>query len=353
MRVLFDALGSPAESGGMRLHATQVVSTWRELYPGDDLHLMGPQWATDEQRFNAVTIHSWPNESVLTRAPGQLLATALVARRMGADAVISLSPIVTPFSGRPTIAFQHDWRHIKNPGEFGRAQRLYRQLWKHSARWAGVNACISQKTIDETLAVSPRARTALVPNGHDDARSWEHTATARIPGQIATFGHHNNKRPELLIRAMPMIPPAVRPTLIVLGATGQYRQSLSDLANDLGVSGSVSLPGFVERDEYEQIVSSSSLIALVSSDEGFGLPIAEAASLGIPALITSDSGISEIFGGYALEAAPTPEAIASAVASALSGATRPGPTLLRTWKDTVRELRTLAAGLARGVPLPR
>lgn len=342
MRVVFDALGAPANSGGMRLHATRIVSTWRADFPDDELHLVAPPWAVDELRFQGVEIHPWPNESVLLRAPGQLITTAVVARRVRADAVVSLSPIVTPFSRRTTVAFQHDWRHIKNPREFGLVQRAYRKLWEFSSRWADLNACISEKARAETLTVSPHARTALIPNGFDDAATWENRSDGSVPGQIVTFGHHNNKRPELLIRALPLIGPQFDASLVVLGANGSYREELESLAREFSVIDRVQFPGFVTQADYERIVSSSALIALVSSDEGFGLPIAEAACLERPALITSDSGMEEIFGDFPFVADPDPRAIATTVEVALSSEPRLMPELPHTWSKSVGELRAAA-----------
>lgn len=355
MRVLFDALGAPAESGGMRLHATQIVSTWAREFPSDSLHVIGPGWITEERGFASTMTHTWPNESVLTRAPGQLLASAFVARRHAVDAVVSLSPVVTPLSGRPALNFQHDWRHIKNPGEFGRAQRLYRQLWRFSSGWSSLNICISEKARAETLAVSPSAATSVIANGYDDAAGWPSRGTDAEAGQITTFGHHNNKRPELLIESLPLIRKSVDANLIVLGAKGTYKDSLEGLARQHGVARHVKFPGFVAQDEYERIVASSALIALVSSDEGFGLPIAEAACLGIPALITSDSGMDEIFGEYPVVADPSTASIAKAVVAALTTPPSTSPTLTttlpQTWSSAVHGLRSevrnvLASGAA-------
>ena len=40
MRILIDAMGAPAEGGGMNRYATEVVSSWVKGYPDDDLVLV-------------------------------------------------------------------------------------------------------------------------------------------------------------------------------------------------------------------------------------------------------------------------------------------------------------------------
>lgn len=344
MRILFDASGSTERSGGMRLHSTQIISTWAIEYPADDIHVFGPRWVASDLRFPNVTHHYWPTESVLTRAPGQLVGAAIVASRVKAEAVVSLSPIVTPFFRRgQRIAYQHDWRHLKNPEEFPPLQRIYRWLWARSAGWANLNACISAKAELETRAVAPRSHTVVISNGMDHARTWESLAP-RVPGRIVTFGHHNNKRPELLVHAIGLIssPPGV--TLVILGARGDYQEELRTLATALNVADRISFPGFVSSDEYESIVSSASLVALVSSDEGFGLPIAEAWWLGIPALITADSGMDGIFEGYPYLAEPDPDSIARAASLALTiGQPTTKTAVPTTWRESVALLRSAAS----------
>jgi glycosyltransferase involved in cell wall biosynthesis len=210
--------------------------------------------------------------------------------------------------------------------------------------------CISTKAESETLAISPRAKTVVIPNGFDDAASWPHKGTSPIPGQITTFGHHNNKRPELMIKALPLIRAQIEASLTVLGAKDEYQKELRQLAFECGVSQHVDFPGFVSHDHYQRIISSSSLIALTSSDEGFGLPVAEAACLGIPALITSDSGMADIFGDYPTVASPDVTSIGeAAVLALLSGTSRgtaDGSTLPQTWRESVIALRREAVKIS-------
>lgn len=352
LRVAIDILGASEYSGGMREHSTQIIRAWSAAFPDDVLHVIGPEWARRDLVLDNVTVYCVPRGVPLLRAVGQFVTSAVIARRHGAAVLISLNQVVSPFSGRPTICFQHDWRHLKHPDEFGTFQRLRRRLWVYSARWADVNACVSAKTRRETLAVAPSARTVIIPNGYDHAARWRTAPGERRKHQVVTFGHHTNKRPELMIKAFGLLrdrlPADAR--LVVLGARGDYARELGELCRQLSVAHVVELPGFVSDERYRELVSQSGLVALVSSDEGFGLPVAEAMWLGVPALITDDSGMTEVFGDYPEVVAPDPAAIAAVLPRLWASGDRPRPSTrasLPTWQDAARCLRAEAVRLAK------
>lgn len=347
MRVLFDALGSTEYSGGMRLHSSEIVQSWSEEFPNDEIAVVSGDWAKKDLGEYTSQIWTWPNDSPVSRSIGQMFITAILARKWQADAVVSLSPIVTPFvRNSPTVCFQHDWRHIRRPEEFPVRQKVYRTLWKWSASWADATACISKKAIEETLSVSPNANVRLIENGRDHARRWGVTgARAFKDASIVTFGHHNNKRPDLVIKAFSLVKRRLPADakLYVLGARGEWKKALEGIASMHGVSRDVVFPGFVDEAEYQRIVSTAGCIVLASTDEGFGLPIAEAEYFGIPAVITSDSGMEAIFQDSALVSSPNPDALGDAIAIAIK---RPRKTLGECrwkWSDCVRQLREVVS----------
>jgi len=340
MRLLFDVLGSPRESGGMRQHATQVVRTWAAEYPGDELIVLGPEWVGDDLDDVNISHVRWANERVIARASGQFVASSLLSRQHRVDALVSLSPIVSPFLRRtPTVCFQHDWRHLKNPQEFGLAQKLYRKFWASSAEWASLTICISDKTAMETRGVAPGSNIVVIENGRDHATSWERIEKPNDGiRRIVTFGHHNNKRPELVIEALPHVS-ASRVELTVLGASGSYREELSALARAAGVESAVRFPGFVSDGEYRGVMQRADVVVMASSDEGFGLPIVEAETLGIPAVVTSDSGMADIHDNV-IVASPTPASLGAAVGQALVQQGVVGERGMYRWVDMVHQLRT-------------
>lgn len=343
----------------MRLYADGIVRGWLERHPEDHLTILGGSWVAEQfGDVPAVTVVVWPNDSFAARVVGQFVVSAIVMRVTRSEVLVSLSSIVTPLVRRhQRTCVVHDWRHIKSPGEFGRAQLMYRKLWRRSIKGAGAVIAISEKTYAETKDIVPGSRVVVVENGRDYVRYWPtpvETDGGSASATVVTFGHFPNKRPELVLEALAILlddgDAAVN--LVVLGAKGTHRQALMARAEELGILASCTFPGFVEESDYQRLIRSSSLIVLASSDEGFGLPVAEANYLGVPALVTSDSGLAQIHKQGVVLAEPTAQSIATAMRFALEGNV-PRAELggLTTWTDTAEGVRN-ASLLALGRTKP-
>lgn len=345
MNITIDMLGATVHSGGMKLHAIEIINEWALSFPDDSITVIGPFWArTAFSQHANVRVVPWPNESVATRFLGQVFMSALVGLLAGSAQVVSLSPIVSPLVPRSrAYCFQHDWRHKKNPDEFGLGQRLYRILWEISSRHANRNFCISRKAQQETAQHVTGARTILTENGGDHARGWARVPSGSDTTWTLTFGHHNNKRPELVIDAYSRLRGTERSSsLVVLGARGAYKSALQAQARELGIENKLVVPGFVSDQEYERLVSGADVIVLASSDEGYGLPLAEADYFGIPAVVTADSGVTDIFESLFI-AEPNADSLSSAIAEATLSSRGKGRAIPRqtlpTWRSTVATMR--------------
>jgi glycosyltransferase involved in cell wall biosynthesis len=343
MKIIVDALGAPADSGGMRLYAQEIIRSWKDTENDDTLIVVGGAWIREDFRdLDYVIIREVASGHFVGRSLGHLLVVANTYWWNHADAVLSTTPIV-PGHARHCVV--HDWRHVKNPGEFSALRRLYRQLWRASVSWAGQVSAISEKTLSETLDPVPGAHASLVENGRDHPRRWSIDRSAADSGgerRILTFGHHSNKRPQLVIEAASLIASDLRiaSKIIVLGARGEFAAELTECARRLGLAKHLEVPGFVDARVYEHVIASASVIVMVSTDEGFGLPIAEAQYFGIPAVATADSGLGAIHGHGLTTADPTPEALACAIEEALRlGVVRGSRTHIRSWGSVAQELR--------------
>jgi glycosyltransferase involved in cell wall biosynthesis len=345
VKVVIDTLGSPSSSGGMRAVASLIVSVWAEDHPEDQLVVLGNPWVVQEfAQHRQVTTRVWA-EGGWRRVIGQWVVAALVLRREHATGLISLSPVVSPLApGSRRVCVAHDWRHLDRPEEFGRFQRLYRRSWRYSAQHAGAVVAISTKTQAETLAIAPRANVVLIEHGRDQVTRWPTGAPTRADRPILTFGHHTNKRPDLVLQAVATLPPDDRPPLIVLGASGSLAASLRDLSSQLHVD--IELPGFVDDSTYRGLVRSAGVVVLASSDEGFGLPVTEAEQLGIPVVTTDDNGLAELHGPTLIACRPEPQALADGLQVALSRGKSAGTVPVgRTWSDAVADYRRVVHDL--------
>lgn len=347
LRLLIDVLSAPAESGGMRRYADELIHAWLETEEGrrDELIVHGEPWILDAfadlERVRTIPVR---DPSRLKRLTYQWFETARLWRANHADAVLALGPVVTGLvPRRARYCVVHDWRHIRRPEEFGRATRWYRTIWLHSLASARAVVAISDKTRAETLRQVPRAHVVAVPNGTDHPRRWPVSAEPPSHRTILTYGHHPNKRPGLVLEAFALLAPDARgkARLVVLGARGLDAQRLRLAAERLGVSDRVDLPGFVDEAEYQRLVAGADVLVLASTDEGFGLPVAEANYFGVPVVTTDDSGLSAIHGDRVLSAPPTAAALVSRIADALAA-----PRCAHrgsSWWDTARGVRALIA----------
>jgi len=343
VRVLIDAMGAPAEGGGMNRYATEVVSSWAESYPDDDLVLVGGPWckelaeALDAPRLRVVVVTA-------TRAPARFLVqvflVAWLRLRMHCDLVLSMSPLVSFLVPRRRRAcVSHDWRHRHRSEEFGLAQRVYRNLWTLSVRRAGTVFCISEKTEQELLSFAPQARSVVVPNGGDHPRRWAQSIRDDDTFRVLTFGHWTNKRPELVVDAITRLRSAGRPVeLTILGARGEYRNELMARIPD-GWAGRVVCPGFVPDLEYHQLVQRSDVVCLMSSDEGFGLPAVEAGYFGIPCVVAADSGMTEIHPSGLTVSEPDADELAAVLERLREATERQAHVPCVPWLSTVSGLR--------------
>lgn len=343
MKVVVDLLSAPADSGGMRSYAVEVLTAWKSAHPRDHLIVVGPPWVREFRDGPEVRVVG--RGGSVGRILAQLLVTPLLFWRYRADAVVALGPVVTPFvPRRRRVCVVHDWRHKHHPEEFSRQVLLFRRLWVPLIQCSGGVAVISEKTHRETLKYAPRAHPVLIENGRDHPRRWKVAPrpSAAHPS-ILTFGHRAAKRPELVLRAAGLLAKDSEWRLIILGATGGYADELAGLALSLGISDRVDLPGFVSDNCYRECVAHAHVVVLASTDEGFGLPVVEANYFGAHAIATTDSGVGAIHGGRVTLSPPEPTALAEAITEALAGPRiADGRLEGNTWATTAARLRQLA-----------
>jgi glycosyltransferase involved in cell wall biosynthesis len=88
--------------------------------------------------------------------------------------------------------------------------------------------------------------------------------------------------------------------LVLVGRYGWGNVNLPSLIKLLGLSKHVKLLGYVSDEDLATLYRSAVFLAMPSLSEGFGLPILEAMSAGIPVLTSNCSSMPEIAGGAAL-----------------------------------------------------
>jgi glycosyltransferase involved in cell wall biosynthesis len=213
------------------------------------------------------------------------------------------------------VVVLHDTTWMTMP-DLGRGQAATVRLWQlvvpRVARRADRVIAISKASADDVqrhLRV-PRQRIDIVPNGYGTRRRVTPTPESDLRARLrlgdgpvilnvgAKKVHKNQLR---LVQALPAVRAAASDVRLVLpGARTPYEDRLRQEAAELDIGDSVIFPGYVGEADLEGLYAAASVFVFPSLNEGFGLPVLEAMSRGVPVVTSSVSSLPEVAGDAAL-----------------------------------------------------
>lgn len=97
-----------------------------------------------------------------------------------------------------------------------------------------------------------------------------------------------------LLRAFQLVHQHAPKTFLLIVGSGEQRDELVQLAADLGIGGNVLFTGFQRGKRWRDAYAVADLFVMPSVSEPFGLTALEAIAYGTPALISKQSGVSEV-----------------------------------------------------------
>ena len=139
------------------------------------------------------------------------------------------------------------------------------------------------------------------------------------------------KNYEMLIRAFKPIFETTSYQLVIAGGFGWKHEQILEEVSRLGLTQRVKLIGFVDDQDLPVLYSDASLFAFPSLYEGFGIPLLEAMSCGVPVISSNTSSLPEVAGDAALLLPPNDEELWS-------------KNLRQILEDSTRRTRMVAAG---------
>ena len=121
-----------------------------------------------------------------------------------------------------------------------------------------------------------------------------------VPTLIRSFKKFRAKRPN-------------GPRLALIGKCGGESGSIARLIRELDLADEVSLLGYIPDEDMNALYNASLGYVLVSTYEGFGLPVLEAMQCSTPVVTANTASLPEIVGSAAILAEPQAESLAAGV----------------------------------------
>jgi glycosyltransferase involved in cell wall biosynthesis len=272
----------------------------------------------------------------------------------GGDSVHALTPLAPPRSrGRGLVVTVHDtvpWTHPDTLTPRGVA--WHRRMVTRAARCADAVVVPTAAVADELAKYAEiTARIRVIGEGTTPSLLAEPETPIpdRLPSRyvLAIGTVEPRKGFEYLVRAM-ADPEAPQVPLLVVGQPGWGGVDLLGVAAECGLPRErIRLLGAVDDSDLALILRNASVLAAPSLAEGFGLPVIEAMTVGVPVVHSDAPALVEVAGGAGVVVPRAdPAALAGALRSVLDDPVRHGELVAAgrrraerfTWERAAREV---------------
>jgi glycosyltransferase involved in cell wall biosynthesis len=309
----------PAGTPSRALELTLFASSWKDRF-ARPLDLAGAA-AVDRRVPVSVLNFAWHR---LGWPPAEALA------RGAYDVVHSPHPLLMPARHAAQVITIHDLDFLTHP-ERTRAEirRDYPALARDHAHRAAAVLVPSAYTAGEVerLLGVPRERMTICPPGAPD---WTPRAAAPKDGYVLFFSTLEARKnvgglldayEQLVTASGPALRPSQPsvPELVLAGRATEDAQPWLDRIARPPLRGHVRHIGYVDAGDRRALYDGARLLVQPSFDEGFGLPVLEAMTLGVPVVAANRGSLPEVLGGAGVLANPDqPADIARAIAQVLN-----------------------------------
>ncbi len=209
----------------------------------------------------------------------------------------------------PSIYQPHDLQHLHLPELFSpwigkRREGIYRTHCERAAAVVAMTSWGHQDLIDsygldeEKVWVVPGASVLPEYQAPSAADLEEMRGRLRLPEAFLLYPaqpwpHKNHER---LLEALALVRDRTGITipLVCSGAAPEAFERVGSRARELGLEGALVLPGFVGTRELRGLYELATALIFPSRFEGWGLPVCEAFSAGLPVASSSATGLPDL-----------------------------------------------------------
>ncbi|MBD3926654.1 glycosyltransferase family 4 protein [Nocardioides cavernae] len=303
--VFVDMLSYTGTKGGMETYTRELYRELGRMDTGFDFVALASREGArlDLDWFPGEVIRSRiSGENRVVWAFGELVASSVHARRRRADLVHCPATLGPARTSMPTVITLHDMLYWSHPESMVTPFYTRPVMWMERRAVANATRVITDSDVSAAEIRKylhfPSERLHVVP------------LAARAPEVVAPYRGEENlvvasgqRRPyknwEGLIRALALVEESVRPRLVITGAD-PGEDPLRPVVDECGLSPWVDLRGWVDADELADLRTRARALAFPTLAEGFGLPVLEAMSIGLPVIASDLPVLREVGGDAAL-----------------------------------------------------
>jgi glycosyltransferase involved in cell wall biosynthesis len=261
---------------------------------------------------------------------GEQLLLPKLAQRTGVDVMHSLASTAPAWGSFARVVTIHDVIYRIHPEAHGWRSPVLGALIPLAARRSDRIIAPSDTTRCDLVRLLklPEEKIDVIPNGIGlpPAAQWSSREELRRrydlgerPLVLTVSLKRPNKNLLRLLDALVLIPEEKRPVLVLVGHATPYEHELRQHAARLNISADTRFLDWVPNEELEGLYRASTCFVFPSLYEGFGLPVLEAMTRGVPVACSNRGALPEVAGDAALLFDPDqPPSIATAVQKLLT-----------------------------------
>lgn len=221
------------------------------------------------------------------------------------------------FVSRPFVFTIHDLNHIDRPENASFLKSIYYSLiMKRACRNAAAILTVSEFSKKRIIEWARVSETKVINIGNGVDENYNANVEPYLPGFRYLLSVSNRKAHKNEPRIVQAFVMAKIDSDIRLLFTGNPTEELMSKIRSLGIEERVVFAGRVPEEELPSLYRGAVGLVFPSLYEGFGLPVIEAMSCGIPVLTSNTTSLPEVAGGAALLVNPeSVEDIAEGIAS--------------------------------------
>jgi glycosyltransferase involved in cell wall biosynthesis len=216
------------------------------------------------------------------------------------DVTHSLHPLLLPSRAAAQVVTIHDLNFLTHPerlrAEIRRDYPALASKHAHRADWIVVPSEFTAGEVERRLGV-PRAKIAVCPPGAPD---WTPRAGPPKEGYVLFLGTlEPRKNVGALLDAYELLlsqQVSALPKLVLAGKATEQARPWLDRISKAPLKDFVNHIGYVEPAKRRSLFEDARLLVQPSYEEGFGIPVLEAMTVGVPVVASNRGALPEVLG---------------------------------------------------------